>query len=163
MEKKQYIEAGKIVNTHGIRGEVRIMSWLDTPEALCGFRTLYPEGAAPLTVRSARVHKGTVIASFDGLDSVNDVMGLKGKTVSILREDAKLPAGHFFLSDLLGAAVSTEDGTPLGTLTEILDLPAQRVYVVRGEREHLIPAVPEFVLRSDPEAGTVTVRLIEGM
>ena len=162
MEKQRYLEAGEIVNTHGIRGEVRILSWLDSPEYLRKFPTLYVEGKA-LRVRSARVQKGSVIAALEGVETVEAAMVLKGKTVYIDRADAKLPEGRFFLADILGAAVVTEDGQTVGTLTDVMELPGHNVYVVQGETEHLIPAVPEFILRTDPEQGVITVRLIEGM
>ncbi len=162
MEKNQYLEIGQIVNTHGIRGEVRIQPWADSPEFLLRFKTFYIDGA-PVRVRAARVHKGCVIALFDGVEDVNAAMGLKNKTLCIDRADARLPKGSFFLADILGARVVTEDGAELGALADTLDLPGQRVYVVRGEREHLIPAVPEFILHTDADAGVITVRLIEGM
>ena len=162
MEKNQYLEIGQIVNTHGIRGEVRIQPWADSPEFLLRFKTFYIDGA-PVRVRAARVHKGCVIALFDGVEDVNAAMGLKNKTLCIYRADARLPKGSFFLADILGARVVAEDGAEIGTLADTLDLPGQRVYVVRGEREHLIPAVPEFILHTDADAGVITVRLIEGM
>lgn len=160
--KKDFLEAGRIVNTHGVRGEVKIQPWADSPEFLLGFRTLYL-GETPLQVRAARVHKNMVIAALEGVADVNAAMALKGRVVSIRRTDAKLPAGEFFLQDILGADVRTESGETLGRLADVLDLPGGNVYVVRGEREILIPAVPEFVLETDPEAGVITVRLIEGM
>ena len=86
-----------------------------------------------------------------------------GRLFWIAKADAQLPPGSFFLADILGAAVLTEDGAPVGTLEDVLDLPGNRVYVVRGETEHLIPAVPEFILKTDPVHDVVTVRLIDGM
>jgi len=90
-------------------------------------------------------------------------MTLKGRMIYFDRRDAKLPKGRFFLADVIGARVVDEAGTELGALTEVIENPAQNIYVVRGETEHLIPAVPEFILSTDTEAGIVTVRLIEGM
>ena len=104
-----------------------------------------------------------MIARLEGVDDVNAAMRLKGKTVSVRREDARLPKGAFFLQDILGARVAEEDGREIGTLVDILETPASNVYVVRGEKEHLIPAVPEFVRETDVENGVITVRLIEGM
>lgn len=162
MDKTRFVEAGEVVNTHGVRGEVKILPWVDSPEFLLKFKTLYLE-ETPLRVRSARVHKGCVIAALEGVEDVNAAMALKGKVLCLAKADARLPKGSFFLADLLGARVVTEDGTPVGVLEDVMDLPGNRVYVVRGETEHLIPAVPEFILRTDVEAGLVTVRLIEGM
>ena len=88
MKKSKYIEAGQIVNTHGIHGEVKIQPWVDSPEFLRKFKTLYIRNA-PVKVRSARVHKGSVIASLEGVDDVNAAMALKNQTVYIDRADAQ--------------------------------------------------------------------------
>lgn len=160
--KERFIEAGEIVNTHGVRGEVKILPWTDSAEFLAAFRTLYIDGR-PVKVRSARVHKQTVLASLEGVEDVNAAMRLKGRRVFIDRADAKLPEGGYFIQDIIGAEVVTEDGESIGKLAEVMDAPASLVYVVRGERERLIPAVPEFILKTDADAGIITVRLIEGM
>ena len=158
----KYVDAGRIVNTHGIRGEVKIVPWCDSADFLRRYKTLYIDGK-PMEVVSSRVHKDNLLAQLRGVEDVNAAMGLKNKTLCIDRADARLPKGSFFLADILGARVVTEDGAELGALADTLDLPGQRVYVVRGEREHLIPAVPEFILHTDADAGVITVRLIEGM
>ena len=137
MEKKQYIEAGRIVNTHGVAGEVKLLS--------------------------ARVHKGFLIAKLQGVEDVNAAMALKGRTVFIDRADARLPKGAFFLQDIIGASVVDESGSEIGKLVDVMETPASNVYVVKGEREHLIPAVPEFILSTDADNGIITVHLIEGM
>ena len=162
MEQRQYIEAGKIINTHGVRGEVKIDVWLDSPEYFCTFKTLYIDGEAVKPV-SARPHKGFAIVKLDGTDDINAAMCLKNKTVCISRSDARLPKGGYFLQDSMGAKVVTEDGADVGVLKDILETPASLIYVVSGESEHMIPAVPEFVLETDAENGLITVRLIEGM
>ena len=90
-------------------------------------------------------------------------MRLKNKIISINRDEALLPEGSFFLADLIGLSVVSDTGTPLGRLTEVLQRPANNVYVVQGEREILIPAVPEFIVDTDIDSGVMTVRLIEGM
>ena len=90
-------------------------------------------------------------------------MALKGKTVQIRREDAKLPDGTFFLADIIGLDVVDEAGNKLGILREVLSPSHQQVYVVAGEREIMIPAVPEFVLETNIQDGYLKVRLIEGM
>ncbi len=90
-------------------------------------------------------------------------MSLKNRTVYIDRADAPLKKGEYFLCDIIGARVETEDGSFVGTLEDILETPASSVYIVRGDAEHMIPAVPEFILNTDAENGVVTVHLIEGM
>ena len=160
--KEQFIEAGEIVTTHGVRGELKILPWTDDAEFLRRFKTLYI-GGRPYRVKSAFVHKGCLIAGLEGIDDVNAAMTFKGKTVYFARKDAKLRRGEFFLADIMGARVVTEDGTEIGTLTDVIENPTQNVYVVTGATEHLIPAVPEFILHTDVEGGVITVRLIEGM
>ena len=160
--KKQYLEAGRIVNTHGVRGEVRIQPWADEAAFLTRFRRFYIDGK-PVKVRACRVHKELCIAALEGIDDVNAAMALKGKVVFIDRDEAKLPPGTVFLQDILGAKVVDEQGRELGVLAEIMPEPSADVLVVKGEREILIPDVPAFVLGKDPDANLVTVRLIAGM
>ena len=162
MEKQAYIDAGKITSTHGVRGEVRIEVWLDSPRLLksCGRVFL---GGEEKKLLAAREHKGALIAQLEGVEDVNAAQALKNRVVQIARADVKLPRGAFFLQDIIGAAVVDERGAEIGKLAEVLELPGQRVYVVKGETEHLIPAVPAFILNTDAEAGVITVRLIEGM
>ena len=162
MERSEFLEAGEIVSTHGVRGEVKILPWTDSADFLRRFKTLYISGK-PYAVQSSSVHKGCVIAALEGVGDVNAAMTLKGRTVCFARADAHLPKGRFFLADVMGAKVVTEDGEEVGELVDIIQNPTQNVYVVRGAQEHLIPAVPEFIRNTDTENGVVTVRLIEGM
>ena len=161
--KNRFLEAGQIVNTHGILGEVKIVPWCDSPEFLCDFNTLYID-EKPVKVRSARIHKGNVLAFLEGVDDVNAAMRLKGKTVFIDRTGVELPDGRHFIADLIGLEVrDAGSGTVLGTVTDVLTPPAHEVYVVKGEREYLIPAVDEFLIETNVEGGFIRVRLIEGM
>ena len=158
----QFLECGKIVNTHGIRGEVKIQPWADSPEVLCALPALYIDGA-PVALRSARVHKGNVIALLEGVSDVDQAMLLKNKVVWLNRDDLRLPEGTFFLADLIGLRVVDEEGQELGILNEVLSPSRQQVYVVKGDRELMIPAVPQFILETNVAGGYIKVRLIEGM
>ena len=160
--KSPFLEAGKIVSTFGVRGEVKLQPWCDSAEFLRPFKTLYVDGK-PMEVASSRVHKDMLIVAFRGVEDVNAAMALKNKVVTFARADAKLPRGRYFIADLIGAAVVDENGTAVGTLTEVLDMPAGQVYVVRGETEHSIPNVPEFILDIDADNGLIPVHLIEVM
>ena len=162
MEKKQYIEAGRIVNTHGVAGEVKIEVWLDSPQFLKSFKRCFID-RREVKLLSARVHKGFLIVKLEGVEDVNAAMSLKGRTVFIDRADARLPKGTFFLQDIIGASVVDESGNEIGKLVDVMETPASNVYVVKGEQEHLIPAVPEFILSTDADNGIITVHLIEGM
>ena len=162
MEKSAWIEAGRIVNTHGVAGEVKIEVWLDSPQLLKRCGRVFLDGRE-LAIRSGKIQKQFLIAKLDGVEDVNAAMALKGRVVEIARDDARLPKGAFFLRDILGASVVDEEGREIGKLTDVLERPASNIYVVQGETEHLIPAVPAFVLNTDADAGVITVRLIEGM
>ena len=162
--KHRYLEAGTIVNTHGIAGEVKIMPWADDPDFLLNFKTLYLDGK-PIHIRSARVHKNAVLMKLDGVDDINEAMRLKNKVVSIDREDATLEEGSFFLADLYGLEVRDADsGEVLGTISDVLTPPANNVYIVKGtKREYMIPAVSEFIVETNVDEGYLLVHLIEGM
>ncbi len=160
MEK--YLEAGRIINTHGIHGEVKIEVWADSPEFLRKFKVLYID-EKPFKVSECRPHKGFLIVKFEGVDDVNTAMVLKNKSVFFDRSDAKLSKGNFFLGDIIGAKVLDESGAELGVLEDTLVMPTNNIYVVKGRREILIPAVPEFIIKTDVKGGTITVRLIDGM
>jgi len=162
--KKDYLEAGKIVNTHGVRGEVRLMPWADSPEFLQEFETLYIDGA-PVKLLSARVHKNFLIVKLEGVSTIEAAIALKNKLIYISREDVELPPGDFFIQDILGFSVVDEKGIQIGTLKEILPRPSGDVYVVAAEdgAERLIPDVPAFMLEKNLDGGFIRVRLIEGL
>ena len=159
---KQYVEAGRIVNTHGVTGEVKIEVWLDSPAFFKTFKRLFINRQEK-KILSAREHKQFIIARLEGVDDVNAAMALKGKTVEILRADARMKDGEFFVQDILGFTVVDEDGRTVGKLVDAFETPASMLYVVRGESEHLIPAVREFILGIDAEKEEIRVHLIEGM
>jgi len=156
------MEAGKIVNTHGIRGEVKIQPWCDSAEFLCKFDVYYIN-ETPYRVLASRPHKGCVLAKLEGVSDINAAMCLKNKVISVDREGITLPEGQYFISDLLGLSVVTVDGETIGTIKDVLNLPANDVYVVQGETEYMIPVVKEFVQSVDLVAKCVTVKLIPGM
>ena len=162
--KERFLEAGKIVNTHGIAGEVKILPWADSPDFLLDFDTVYIDGK-PVALLSARIHKNCVLARLEGVEDVNAAMRLRDKIVCIDREDVELEDGVFFLADIMGLEVLDADtGGFLGEIADILTPPASNVYVVKGgETDHMIPAVPEFVVETNVDGGYIRVRLIEGM
>lgn len=162
--KNKFLEAGQIVNTHGIRGEVKIVPWCDTPEFLCDFDVLYIDGK-PVQVEDIRAHKGNVLAKLAGVSDIDAASALKNKIVSIDRSDVELPEGRHFIADLIGLEVRDADtGAVLGVIEDVLTPPANEVYVVRGgSKEYMIPAVDEFLAETNVDGGYVRVRVIEGM
>lgn len=163
---QQYLEVGKVTNIHGLMGEVRVQPWADSPEFLCRFKTLYVDEAHfPMQVQRARVHKNMVIIKFDGPTDVPSAMSLRGATLYIDRADANLPEGTFFLADIYGLEARDADtGEVLGTVADVLTLPANNVYVIRGgPRELMIPAVPQFIEETNIEGGYLRVKMMEGL
>ena len=162
MEKK-FMEIGQIVNTHGIRGEIKIQPWCDSPDFLLDFDTYYID-SVPYHVTNARVHKFCVLASLKGVNTVNDAMVLRNKIIYIDRTNVTLPEGRHFIADLIGLSViDSKTGKELGKLHDVLTLPAQDVYIVRGEKEYMIPAVREFILETDIQAGKIMASIFPGM
>ena len=140
---KQYLEVGKVTNVHGLMGEVKVQPWADSPEFLCQFKTLYVDEAHfPMTVQRARVHKNMVIIKFEGPTDVPSALSLRNAILYIDRSDVDLPEGAFFLADIYGLEVrDAATGEVLGQIADVLTLPANNVYVVRGgARELMIPA-----------------------
>lgn len=162
-EKEQLIEAGKIINTHGIRGEVKIQPWCDGPEFLLDFDQLYVDGS-PLEVLSARIHKGNVLALFAGYTSIDQAETLKNKLVYVSREDVDLPEGKHFIADLIGLTVKNhETGETLGKLVDVLNYPTQDIFVVKGTHEYMIPAVDAFMREIHEDEGWMSLVVLEGM
>ena len=162
----QYLEVGKVTNVHGLMGEVKVQPWADSPEFLCQFKTLYvDEDHFPMTVQRARVHKNMVIIKFDGPTDVPSALSLRNAILYIDRSDVDLPEGAFFLADIYGLEVrDAATGEVLGKIADVLTLPANNVYVVKGgARELMIPAVPQFIAETNVEGGYLRVNLMEGL
>lgn len=157
--KLPYIEAGEIVTTHGVRGEVKVLSWLDSPEMLCEFNRCRISGRE-YVMDSVRVQKTCNLVKLRGVDTMEDAQKLRGKTMELYRED--IPDELIFASELVDVEVYA-DGACIGKIKEVLDYPGNSVYVVQGEREYLIPAVKEFILSTDLEKNQMQVKLLKGM
>ena len=160
--KQQFLEAGKIVSTHGVRGEVKILPWADDADFLVGLPRVFVDGRE-YAVQHSRVQKTCVLMKLAGIDDVDAAAKFRDKTVCISRTDVALPEGSVFIADLIGLRVVTDTGDEIGTVSDIMTMPGNNVYIVTGSREYLIPAVPEFILERNLDAGFVRVKLIEGM
>lgn len=157
--KLQYLEAGEIVTTHGVRGEMKVLPWADSPEFLLDYHRVRIDGVEYI-VESCRIQKSCNLLKVRGVDTVESAQALRGKTVEIFRCDA--PKELIFAAELIGVRVFEND-TELGSITDILDYPGNKIYVVKGEHTYMIPAVKAFVLSTDLESGSMHVKLIEGM
>lgn len=159
MSQEKFLECGKIVNTHGVKGALVIESWCDSPEVLCEIKTLYykrKEEYQPLEVTKASVHKGRALVYFYGIDSIEAAQLLKNRVVYADREDIPIDEDRVFLADIIGLDVFDErDGKRLGVLADVIENPAQDIFAVKTDdgREILVPAVGEFIGHIDEEDG----------
>ena len=162
--RPEYIPVGRIVNAHGVRGEVKVNPEGFDPAFLTKFNTIYIDGA-PVNVAAARVHKSTVLMKLPGVEDMDSALALKGKQIFIRREDAHLPEGEYFDQELEGLRVVDCAGSEeIGTVQRVLHYPAHKIYEVKGEREYLIPAVPDVFIDSvDIDAGVISVHMMKGL
>ena len=156
-EKKEFLEIGKIINTHGVRGEVKIDPWCDSPEDFCELPRIYLENKTEFSVSHARIINGNfVLCSLSGIKTVEDAVKYKNKVIYAKREDLALPEGANFICDLLGLPViDAENGTVYGKLTDVLQYTCQEVYEITREsgEKVLIPNVPAFIKECDTDKG----------
>ena len=157
--KLPFIQAGEIVTTHGVRGEVKVLPWSDGPDFLCEFERIRIEGKT-YEIENCRIQKTCNLLKISGVDTVEDGQALRGKIVEVFRED--VPEGLIFADELIGMEVIS-DGENLGKIADVLDYPGNKVYVVEGKHSYMIPAVKAFVLSTDMDENRMQVRLIEGM
>ncbi len=156
--KLAFIEAGEIVTTHGVRGEMKVLTFLDGPEMLCEFERCRISGKE-YKIESCRVQKTCNLLKVHGIDTMEDAQAMRGKIVELYRED--IDDEVIFAAELIGVQVYA-NGACIGEITDVLDYPGNQVYVV-GKEEYMIPAVKEFVLGIDLQANQMQVKLIEGM
>ena len=146
--KLETIKVGRIVNAHGIRGEVRVQPRDGDPAFLTRFKTFYIDGQ-PVSPTANHVHKSLVLMKFPGVEDMNAALTYKDKDLYIRRADARLPEGAYFDDELLGMGVfDAATGEELGKLTAVENYPAHKVYTVKGRREYLIPAVKDVFIKS---------------
>lgn len=167
MSKNMFLECGKIINTHGFRGGLKLESWCDTPEVLAKLKRVYilKNGTYEcLNVTRASVFKQFVIAEFREITDEDTAAKLKNTVIYAAREDFKLKDGDFFIADLIGVnVIDFDDGRIYGKITDIINRGASDIYVVdtpNGER--MIPAVSQFIKKADPDSG-VYITPIEGL
>ena len=165
-----FYNVGKIVNTHGIRGDVRVMPTTDfVAERFAKGQDLYLQQAGEplkLIVESARQHKGFILVKFVGYDNINDVQDFRDHELMVSGKDQQpLEDGQYYYHQIIGLSVKTVDGEELGTIKEILSPGANDVWVVQrdGKKDLLLPVIDDVVKDVDLDAGEVTVELMEGL
>ena len=165
---KQYLEIGQIVSTHGIRGEVRVNPWCDTPEFMKKFKTLYfdKNGEKSVKITSCRPHGNVVIMKLDSIDTVEDAQKLRNKTLYMNRKDAKLNKGDWFIQDLIGCTVfdADDNSKQYGKLTNVAQTGANDIWFIENNgKEYIIPAIKDVVINVDVEIESVFIRPLRGI
>ena len=165
--KQPYLECGKIINTHGFRGTVKLESWCDSPQVLASLKRIYlsdKESFEEKKILHASVFKQFVLMDLEGVCDEESANALRNTVVYAAREDLPLQTGDFFIVDLLGLPVRDADtNEDLGVLKNITQNgPSDLYYVQTPHGECLLPAVPEFVIRIDPDEA-IYVRPIPGL
>ena len=165
---KEYLEIGEITGTHGIRGELRVNPFCDSPEFFTCFKTLYfdSNGCCAVKVKS-RPHGNIVLVKIESVDTIEDVQKLRGKILYMKRSDAHLPEGSYFIAELSGCEVRDADDENMvyGTLTDVSPTGANDVWHITAEngKEYLIPAIPDVVIKTDVENNLILIRPLKGI
>lgn len=164
------VEVGKIVNTHGVKGEIKIKSDSDFTETR--FQPgevveIEREGKETLEfkIASYRMHKGLHMLTFEGINNINDIEYLKGETIVQERDHEEIELGEheYFYSDIIGCTVFDDEDTPIGRVTEIFETGANDVWVVKGDKEYLIPYIADVVKDIDVEGRSIKITPMEGL
>lgn len=164
---KQFLEAGRIVGTHGVRGEMRVEPWCDSAEFLKKIKHLYfDEGRKDAGLVASRVHKTLLLIKLEGVDTATEADLYRGRILYLNRKDVRLPKNRYFIEDLLGLTV-VDDHTAVvyGKITEVFPTGANNVYRIANEQgeEFLFPAVDAMIAKTDIEGGKLYVRPIPGI
>ena len=164
--KKEFLEIGKFVGTHGVRGMVRIQPWSDDGEFLTQFKKFYLEnGKTKIEMSKITPHGNVVIAQVKGIDSIEEAEKLRNQVLYIKRDDAHLPEGRYFVSEIIGSSVYDADTNALlGTLSDVSPTGANDVWHIKsGDKEYLLPAIPDVIVDVDINNDKVIVRPLKGI
>ena len=164
---KDYLEIGKITSTHGIKGEMRVQPWCDSPEFMKKFKTLYldKKGEKPLKV-SCRPNGNMVIVKIQGIDTIEEASRYREKGLYMKRSDAQLPEGLWFIQELVDCTVvdADDESKVYGILSDVTQTGANDVWhIKKDEKEYLIPAIPSVVIETDVVGGIIKIRPLKGI
>ncbi len=165
--KNRYLEAGKIVGTHGVKGMARVQVWADSQDFLSGFKRVYTDknGENKLEITKAQAHGNVCIVAFKGIDTIEDIEKLRGTVLYIDRKDAKLPEDRYFIADLIGCSVFDADtNEALGVITDVSETGANDVWHIEKDgKEYLVPAIDSVIIDVDVENEKAIIRPLKGI
>lgn len=159
------LEVGKIVNTHGLRGEVKVVSWTDTPDVFEDLEYVYC-GEQKLTVQNVKYQKNNLIVKFKEIPSIDDAEKYKNKVLTAERSMlGELPDGVYYIADLIGLDVYDDEGNHVGVLADVFNTGSNDIYEVKrdGKKPLLLPVIDEVVLDISLDDKKITVHIMEGL
>lgn len=164
---KQYLEVGKLNNTHGVKGELKLQLWCDNIDYLKQFKVLYldDKGEKPLNLISARPQKDLAIVKFDGIDTIEKAQEIKGKVLYGNRDDAEIEEGSNYIADLIGCyVVDVDTEEEYGQVTDVLNYGSCDIYDIESWGKHrLVPATPDIVKEINTEFQVIRIKRIKGL
>lgn len=166
---KQFLEAGKVVGMHGVRGEMRFDVWCDGADFLKKIKTLYldADGKRAVGVVSVRPHKNAALLKLDGVLTIEEAEKYRGRVLYFDRKDVHLDSGKAFVEDVIGCAVYDADNTDVlyGAVTDVMKGVANDAWTVKDKngKETLVPVIPSVVVKLDVENKKVYLRPLKGL
>ena len=166
---QQYFEIGKIVNTHGIKGDLKVIPLTDDIKRYDELEWVYIDIKGDLKkyiIEAVKYHKQNILLKLKGVDNMNEALLLKNSFIKIPRELAiKLPPNSYFICDLIGCKVIDENQKVLGRVTDVIETGSNDVYIVKSEtnKEVLIPAIKDVIMNVDIQQKIISVKLLEGL
>lgn len=163
---EQYLEIGKIVSVFGLKGEVKVQPWCDSPQFLCEFDTLYYKSGTPVIIERARVSKNIAILKIKDIDTVEQAQAVRNRVLYMNRDDVELEKGCYFVQDLVGLTVSDADTKEIyGKIIEVSETGANDVYHIKSDdgKMYYIPAIPQVIMNIDLDSGTMTIKPLDGL
>ncbi|MDD4699352.1 MAG: ribosome maturation factor RimM [Oscillospiraceae bacterium] len=164
---KLFLETGQIVGTHGIRGELRVNPWSDSPNFLTEFKEFYldDKGQKKLNVLSVKPHGRIVIMAVEGVESIEAAEHLRGKVLYISRNDIHLEEDRYLVQDLIGCKVYDVDSKEyIGELSNVSETGANDVWhIIKDSKEYLIPAIPDVLIDVDVKNERIEIRPLKGI
>lgn len=157
-----FLEIGKIVNTHALRGAMKMVVWADSVEVVGDLDALYADDGTRYNIKSVSFSKDTAIIKFEGIDSIEQAEALKGQILYVPRDAFDLPEGVYFVADLIGCSVYEND-TLLGKIDDVFPAGGCDVYSIKGDTDILFPALKENVVSVDIENKIIKVIIPEGL
>ena len=162
---KEFLESGKIVGTHGIRGAVRFQPWSDNTDFLSGIKEAFLPDGTQIDIISVKPHGNIAILELKNVNSIEEAEKLRNKVLLVKRSDIDIPEGRYFIEEIIGSNVYSEKtGEPLGILSDVSKTGANDVWhIKKGEKEYLVPAIESVVISVDIENDKVVINPMEGI